>query len=493
MAIKKWLISKNNRGNIAIIVAISLTVLIGMLALVVDGGYLYATKDKYQNGVEAAAMAGVWHMCDGDYESVVRQIAQENGLPSTVEEGLTVHVGYYDAGGQYDDFSEYGSEYEDFVADSDPATSYNDDLSDPGSDEYEYNNAIMVSLNADVSTFLAGIFGKEEAAVSAKAVAYAQRYLMISLGEGDSPGITTDPAYYHWPAGYFPKFYNGILYSNNDIVFDTSYDCDGPEFINSWAYAHGTIYENDSTNQIPTDAFGESGAKEIEVAPIDWDEFRAQAEANGKVIDMDFYNSLPNPYYNWNGEVVGHYGTDEFGNCYFLTYTTIYFVPKGGDHNRRTYFFDINGDDVNGGMIRIRPSSSWCTDWTKQSVTGMTMAAPDLGVEFFYSMRTWGGDEADEIVEFYMGRDINMGPYLSDCTTDFAGVFFRTEGNFGYRQSDGDVKLYPVRKWRVIAGGQVILTPHHFPWPDDYGFDANFGPPCPPIKALLGKLEPAGG
>ena len=170
-----------DRGNIAIIVAVSLTVLIGMLALVVDGGNLFATKDKYQNGVEAAALAGVWHMCDGNFEAVVRQIAQENGIPHTAEDGLAVQVGYYDAGGQHDDFSEYGSGYEDFVADADTSTGYNDALSDPGNDEYEYNNAIMVSLNANVSTFLAGIFGKEEVAVSVKAVGYAQRYLMISL------------------------------------------------------------------------------------------------------------------------------------------------------------------------------------------------------------------------------------------------------------------------------------------------------------------------
>jgi hypothetical protein len=38
MAIKT--LTENN-GNIAVIVAISLTALIGMLALVVDGGYLY--------------------------------------------------------------------------------------------------------------------------------------------------------------------------------------------------------------------------------------------------------------------------------------------------------------------------------------------------------------------------------------------------------------------------------------------------------------------
>ncbi len=66
---------KGNHGNIAIIVAISLTILIGMLAVVIDGGYLYASKNKWQNGVEAAAMAGTLAMCDNDFEAVARQIA----------------------------------------------------------------------------------------------------------------------------------------------------------------------------------------------------------------------------------------------------------------------------------------------------------------------------------------------------------------------------------------------------------------------------------
>ena len=137
MAIEKWLKNENNKGNIAIIVAISLTVLIGFLALVVDGGNLYATKNKWQNGVDAAALAGAIHLCDNP-EGVARKIAQGNGLPSTAGEGLTVHVGYYDEADQYGDFSVY----KDFVAEGDadyPAE--------------EYNNAVMVSLNADVSTF----------------------------------------------------------------------------------------------------------------------------------------------------------------------------------------------------------------------------------------------------------------------------------------------------------------------------------------------------
>ena len=498
MPINKYLKNSDDRGNITIVVVVSLTVLIGMLALVVDGGNLYATRDKYQNGVEAAAMAGVWHICDSNFETVVRQIAQENGIPYTADDGLVINTGYYDTDDQYDDFSEYGSEYKDFIADSDSDTSYNEDLSDPGNDRYEYNNAVMVSLNANVSTFLAGIFGKEKVAVSAKAVAYTPRYLMISLGEGGNPGITTAEGGYKWGrSGYLPTFHNGFLHSNNDIVFDTSGDCTGPGFFNSTAFAHGRIYTDDGNGNLETtDEFGISGVKLLDIPPIDWSELRALAEANGKVIDMDFYNNLPNECWVY-GNFMGIYGSDEFGNYYFLgTRNSVYFYPNEGDHNGRTYFIDIDEGDARNDEIHIATYPSCCDLPTGQKVvTGMTMAAPNLTINFFGAHHKWGGDEEDEIVKFYTGHKIDMGPGMSDHINEFVGTFFRAEGDFGFRQSMGEYREYPIRKLRVIAGGRIILSPYptdSFGQPE-YGFDANFGPPCPPISIHLGRLELAGG
>ncbi len=45
-------------GSVAVVVALSMIVLLTMFAFVIDTGYLYGEKNKYQNGVEAAAMAG---------------------------------------------------------------------------------------------------------------------------------------------------------------------------------------------------------------------------------------------------------------------------------------------------------------------------------------------------------------------------------------------------------------------------------------------------
>ncbi len=46
---------KDNRGVTAVVVAVVITVLIGFVALAVDIGYLYATKNELQNIADAVA------------------------------------------------------------------------------------------------------------------------------------------------------------------------------------------------------------------------------------------------------------------------------------------------------------------------------------------------------------------------------------------------------------------------------------------------------
>ena len=49
---------KNNRGQILVLVAISLVVLLGFAALAIDVGYFYHTKNQLQGAADAAALAG---------------------------------------------------------------------------------------------------------------------------------------------------------------------------------------------------------------------------------------------------------------------------------------------------------------------------------------------------------------------------------------------------------------------------------------------------
>ena len=86
-------ITCSQSGSMIIVVALSMVVLLTVTAFVIDTGYLYGEKNKFQNGVEAAAMAGAVSLCGGDPEGVARMIAIDNGLPAG---SLVVKAGFYD-------------------------------------------------------------------------------------------------------------------------------------------------------------------------------------------------------------------------------------------------------------------------------------------------------------------------------------------------------------------------------------------------------------
>ena len=467
MAIKKWLKNKNNRGNVAIIVAISLTVLIGMLALVIDGGNLYATKNKYQNGVEAAALAGAIHLCDNP-EGVARQIAQGNGLPSTAGEGLTVHVGYYDEADQYDDFSVY----KDFVAEGDadyPAE--------------EYNNAVMVSLNADVSTFLAGIFGKEKVPVSAKAVAYAERYGMLALG--DSSEIHIGPG----QSGVTIR--NGSVYSNGDIKLGQGVTCSSwwgsttwyaPVFENANLYAHNQVLECDTTC---------SGSQ----AKVDWNSGTQSSRENASSGAPEFTGVEP-----CNDDYI-----DSLKDSADVTYTpadagsdTIFYkeynmggidcycfdlcASDGERTDRVVYFFDA--EDNGSHQVWLHEAYPRHGEYI-QNVTFITK----LPVRLDYDGAHHVGADGEKQFILITSKDLEVaGFYLY-----LEGTVFRIGGSFSPCYASHI--FGSNQKARIIADGDINLwrgsRKSEGSWTGTIDF--NFGPPCPPLKVHLGRLVPAGG
>jgi len=70
------------RGSVAVIVALSLTVLLGFCAIVTDIGLLYAQKAHLQNSVDAAALAGVQELPNNPYEAknIAVDYATKNGV-----------------------------------------------------------------------------------------------------------------------------------------------------------------------------------------------------------------------------------------------------------------------------------------------------------------------------------------------------------------------------------------------------------------------------
>ena len=75
---------RQDRGSVVVIVALSLTVLLGFCAIVTDVGLLYAKKVHLQNSVDAAALAGVQELPNNpdDAKDIAIDYATQNGVSS---------------------------------------------------------------------------------------------------------------------------------------------------------------------------------------------------------------------------------------------------------------------------------------------------------------------------------------------------------------------------------------------------------------------------
>lgn len=77
-------ILKSNKGSMLVIYALALTALLGFCALVVDTGTVIVEKQKFQNAVDAAALAAAQELPDTTKaQNVVNQYIQLNGYNTT--------------------------------------------------------------------------------------------------------------------------------------------------------------------------------------------------------------------------------------------------------------------------------------------------------------------------------------------------------------------------------------------------------------------------
>ncbi|WP_283152510.1 TadE/TadG family type IV pilus assembly protein [Guptibacillus hwajinpoensis] len=81
----------NERGNVAVMLALSLTVLLGVTAMVIDVGRLYHEKRILQNAMDAAALSGAQGLLTSEVSaaSIAKELASKNTFP--VDDGdLTI-------------------------------------------------------------------------------------------------------------------------------------------------------------------------------------------------------------------------------------------------------------------------------------------------------------------------------------------------------------------------------------------------------------------
>ena len=440
---------KNNQsGSVAIIVALAMIVLLTITAFVIDTGYLYGAKNKYQNGVEAAAMAGAVSLCDGDPAGVARQVAIDNGLPAG---SLVVQAGFYDEKDLYGDFPGY----KDFVAEG-----------EGGYPEEQFNNAVMVKLNATEETLMGGFVGKDEVNIGAAAVAYLKRYSMLSMDEDGKIN------YYNKNHGIF---INGDINSNGDIEVHPQSDI--PDFNNVNLIAHGSISPADLPDAYPNSPIVD------DVRIVD-DDYAALLGA-----DADFkFSASDDPNFNSIMYAKEH----NVLSRRFKAFIEMAAQLSGWNPEIDKYFFDLSGLPEGS---KIFFDAEGRTDLLVQiQLKELNSAAnPVAGVTFITNSVVYIAAQiqtTNNSIEYYGGAGNSQVVVVSSKSVnlDFAninldGVVFFSGENFEARNA-GHGAVLPDRKIRVLAADEIDVVADF-----DFNWDFKFGPPCPPTIPKLGRLE----
>jgi len=465
-------------GSVAVVVALILTLLLGVMAFSMDTGYLYLKKNQYQNAVEAAALAGAMALCDEDryeVESVVMEIASKNGIP--VEKGeLTVGFGYFDEMNQYSDFSEY----RDFTNEEDMPTG-------------EYVNAVHVVYKSEPLS-LTGM--GQDASLSNAAVAYLQRIDMASLDPDGAIHI-----------GHNSIWENVLFFSNGQIKYPKTITAEGktyspPEFNNCDLLAVGNvlscpaiirpIFPVGNKIEIHWDSRSPQSTKHIQtvvdsietIRPVDEDTIEKWRQKADIVYTLDQVGQ-DNIYY---GQGTGMIGSDSY---------LYYYVDPAADLDtgRRIIFFDAGNGEEGSVLLGPWPASTAATPHRPNgyNITSLTFIAtcPIRIANYGRANNTPAlhvGGAGDDQALIISTEHIEVYPNFGSGTV-FDGVVFRTGGDFiKYEYSSADT-LHHIR---VIADGD-ILGEEYDTYTDDSGLnnfwnDSRFGPPCPPAMARLGRL-----
>ena len=442
---------RSQQGSVAVVVAFFLVGLLMMFAFVLNTGYLYGEKNRYQNGVEAAAMAGASRLCDGDAIEVATQVAKDNGAP---QGSVTVTLGFYDEEGEQ--FFAEGSD---------------------GYPEDEYNNAVLVCIRSTENTMLGGFMGKDQTQVGAVAVAYLERYGIMSLKENGEVRLSCN------------SLENGDVYAQGDIKFPQN---PGLQLDRTSLLAHGEVLECPATfswwggttihwnSGSPTHRdHAYSGVPEIgAIRPIN-DEYIDELKKKADIIyapedagkDDIFYGMVD----NWT----------PFGAPSYLFDLTN--VPD----QRLTIFFDCANQGNHPAAV-IRPSSGGSPTMPSHTPSSNRIA----NITFIANCDVFidEGDPVNGPYYLHIGDEGtrqaiiissgNIKVYYGNIWLE--GVTLRSGGDIEIPPSHGDTSWANAmssfrNRARLIADGDVFIN-----YPAAH-FNFTFGPPCPPSIVKLGK------
>jgi hypothetical protein len=208
--------SRSEKGQSMIVVALTLIMLVGILALAIDGGFAYAARRNAQNAADAGALAGVAELCLNKGTVIATERAYEYSVTRNGADDADITFG---AGGK----------------------------------------AITVTTEITYSSFLAGLFGQPEINTVATAAAGCP-----TVGKGDGMIPLAFPCL-PWVEGSHSEDC-GFKYGEMVILMDsnsTDYFCapDGP--INCDVNGDGIrdIYNSSGRGWLDLDGGGSSASE----------------------------------------------------------------------------------------------------------------------------------------------------------------------------------------------------------------------------------------
>lgn len=214
------------RGAVAIVVALSLTLLIGCLALVLDLGRLYIAKAELQNAADAAALAAA-HRLDGSAAGVTNAV--DAAMTTASQNSFWGNLGEETVTLTRDDVS-FSSAPDDVDAGSWESEAIA--TASPGS--YFFVRVDTATRNFD--TWFAGIWQIFQ--TSANGAAVAGRYppgslnpLFIPVVRRNSDQANTGDSSYPWCNG---KIYDPTVYKKACPTVAADYR--GPDSSGNWGY-----------------------------------------------------------------------------------------------------------------------------------------------------------------------------------------------------------------------------------------------------------------
>jgi hypothetical protein len=84
--------SRLEKGQSMVVVALTLIMLVGMLALAIDGGFAYAARRNAQNAADAGALAGVIELCKNRGEVIATESAYEYAVTRNGADDAAINV-----------------------------------------------------------------------------------------------------------------------------------------------------------------------------------------------------------------------------------------------------------------------------------------------------------------------------------------------------------------------------------------------------------------